>query len=269
MDTTLVTGGTGVVGSRVVGRLLDEGRPVRVLSRGARRPATLPETVEWAVGDITAGSGLGAALEGVGTVVHCASDSRHGRNDQIAVRHLIDASRAAGSPHVVYISIVGVDKVPLGYYRWKLEVERLLEASGLPCTVLRTTQFHDLLLAIAQRLIRLPVVPVPAGATCQPVDTGEVADRLVELATERPVGRAPDMGGPTVWTITDAVRAVMGASGGRRPLVEIPLPGRTMAAVRSGGLLTPENAVGKRGFREFLADAPVRDRTYGSAQRDA
>jgi uncharacterized protein YbjT (DUF2867 family) len=267
--TVLVTGGSGVLGALVVRRLLDAGVPVRVLSRQAARPGSVPEKAEWAVGDLAAGVGLRAALEGVGTVVHCASDSRKWRNDPLAARHLIDAARATGlSPHIVYISIVGIDRVPLGYYGAKLAVEEALAESGLPFTILRATQFHDLVLAAAQQLARLPVVPVPAGALSQPVETAEVAERLAELALGGPAGRVPDLGGPRVWAAADAARAVLRASGRRRPVLSLPLPGRAMRAVRAGGLLPPVDAErGRRGFEDFLADAPLKDRRYGAASR--
>lgn len=270
MDTILVTGGTGVLGAQVVRQLLDDGRQVRVLSRKEQRPATLPEKAQWAVGDLTAGTGLKEALAGVGTVVHCASDARRWKNDLSSIRHLIDAARpadGAAAPHVVYVSIVGIDRVPYSYYRAKLEVERLLAASGLPWTVLRATQFHDLLLVMAQQLSRLPVVLVPAGARVQPVDVDEVATRLAELAEGAPAGRVADMGGPKTWTLTDVVRAVVRASGRPRRVVSVPLPGKMMAALRDGGLLAPDDAAGHRGFEAFLADAPVSDRTYGAARR--
>lgn len=269
MDTILVTGGTGVLGGRVVRRLLADGRPVRVLSRRPRPGGTGPGGAEWAVADLTGGSGLAAALDGVGTIVNCASDPRHHADDLPGARHLAGAARAAGSPHLVHISIVGIDRVPLGYYRSKLAVEHILEESGLPLTVLRATQFHDLVLTMVQRLTRFPVVPVPAGAVAQPVDVGEVADRLAELATGAPAGRVPDLGGPRVLDFADAAHAVLRASGRVRPVVAVPIPGRTMAAVRAGGLLAPDTPSGHRTFDDFLAAAPLADRTYGAAQTPA
>lgn len=267
-DTVLVTGGSGVLGTPVVRRLLDSGMLVRVLSRRAERPKTVPEEAQWAVGDLTTGGGLRAALDGVGVVVHCATDSRRWRNDLTSARRLAEAAHGSGpAPHIVYISIVGVDRVPFGYYRVKLAVERLLADCGLPVTVLRATQFHDLLLAVAQRLIRLPVVPVPSGALFQPVETAEVAERLAELALGEPAGRVPDMGGPRVWDAADAVRAVLRASGRRRLVLPLPFPGKTMRAVRGGGLLLDGGTRGRRGFEAFLADAPVQVRTYGAASR--
>lgn len=272
MDTILVTGGTGVLGRSLVRRLADAGRPVRVLSRKAHPVSGMPEGVQWAVGDLAQGTGLPAALAGVGTVVHCASDPGRGRSDVGAALQLVEAAQAAGReegarpPHVVYISIVGIEDVPFGYYRSKVQVEKILRVSGLPWTVLRTTQFHDLALAVAQQLVRPPVALVPSGVRLQPVDSGEVADRLAELAMGEAAGRVPDMGGPRVWTLEELVRAVLKAAGRRRPVVAVPVPGALFAALRAGALLTPDHAVGRRGFEEFLAVAPVRDRRYGAAQ---
>jgi uncharacterized protein YbjT (DUF2867 family) len=266
--TVLVTGGSGVLGALVVRRLLDSGVRVRVLSRRAERPDTVPEKAEWAVGDLTEGTCLAAALDGVTSVVHCATDARKWRNDLTGARLLIEAARGVSPwPHLVYISIVGIDRVPFGYYRVKLAVERLLAESGLPFTVLRATQFHDLLLALAQRLARLPVVPVPSGALFQPVETAEVADRLAELAVGEPSGRVQDLGGPRMWDAVALARAVLKASGRRRPVLPLPLPGKAMKAVRAGGLLTLDDARGQRGFEDFLADAPLENHTYGAASR--
>ncbi len=269
MDTILVTGGTGVLGARVVRRLAADGRAARVFSRRPRRPGAAPDAAEWAVGDLTTGDGLEAALDGVTAVINCASDARRHETDVTAARRLAEAVRRSGEPHVVHISIAGIDRVPLGYYRSKLRAERVLEESGVPLTVLRATQFHDLVLAVAQQLTRLPAALVPSGAWTQPVDVGEVADRLAGLAATGPAGRVPDMGGPAPLTLADAARALLRVRGVRRPVVTVPFPGRVMAAVRAGGLLTPDGATGRIGFDDFLSTAPLTDRTYGAAQRHA
>ncbi|KUN01951.1 nucleoside-diphosphate sugar epimerase [Streptomyces yokosukanensis] len=241
MTTIVVTGGTGTLGRRVTERLRAEGHDVRVLSR-----RTQPYAVDLRVG----GSVLDAALAGVETVVHCASAPRGG--DEVAAERLIAAARRAGVGHLVYISIVGVDRVPLGYYRTKLAVERRIEASGLGWTVLRTTQFHDLLATILGSLAKPPVLLVPAGVPDQPVEVGEVADRLADLALAAPAGRVADMGGPEVRSLDSLARAYLRASGRRRAVAQVPLIGRTYRAARAGGLLTPERAVGRTTFEEYL-----------------
>jgi uncharacterized protein YbjT (DUF2867 family) len=248
MAPILVTGGTGTLGREVVVRLADAGRGVRVLSRRPR-PASESSGHEWAQGDLRRGGGLDQALAATDTVVHCATAPG---GDAAAARHLIEAARRAGTGHLVYISIVGVDRVPLGYYRAKLEVEHLLDASGLGVTVLRTTQFHDLIARACRALSRLPAMVVPARTSFQPISVDEVAERLVELAGAAPAGRVPDMGGPEILATTQLARAYLRATGKRRPVLALGLPGKTAAGYRSGGHLAPEQAVGRVGFEEFL-----------------
>ena len=138
MSTVLVTGGTGLLGRAVVARLTSAGHDVRVLSRTAPGSPAV-------VGDLATGSGLDDAVAGVDTVVHCGvrpARSPTGRRD----RHPVAGRcRPAGrfSPHLVYVSIVGVDRIPLAYYRAKAEAEREVALSGLPWTTLRATQFHE------------------------------------------------------------------------------------------------------------------------------
>jgi uncharacterized protein YbjT (DUF2867 family) len=132
----LITGGSGTLGRAVVERLLAAGHAVRVLSRRPR-PASVPAKAEWITGDLLVGDGLAGAVAGVAAVVHCASDPRRPRVDVDGTRKLIEAARAAGTPHLVDISIVGVDRVPYRYYQAKLAAERLIQASGLPWTILR------------------------------------------------------------------------------------------------------------------------------------
>lgn len=242
MTTILVTGGTGTLGRLVTERLRADGHEVRVLSRHAQ-----PYAVDLRKG----GPALDTAVAGVDTVVHCASTQTGG--DENAAEHLIAAARRAGVGHLVYISIVGVDRVPFGYYKAKLAVERQIERSGLGWTVLRATQFHDLLVRFFQGLGKPPVMLLPAGVSDQPVEVAEVAGRLAELALGAPAGRVPDMGGPEVRTFDSLARAWLAATGRRRRVVNMPLFGRAYRAFREGGHLAPERAVGQGTFEEYLA----------------
>ncbi len=119
--------------------------------------------------------------------------------------NLVRAAARAGAQHLVYISVVGADRVPVvsgvdrtmfGYFASKRAAERIVEDSGLPWTTLRATQFHDLTLMVAKQLAKMPVIPVPAGVRLQPIDAGEVATRLdrgQRLAAEPGIVR-PDAG---------------------------------------------------------------------------
>lgn len=254
MKTILVTGGTGTLGRAVVHRLTGTGHDVRVLSR---RPAPGdPAPYRWFTGDLSTGAGLDAAVSGVDAIVHCATEFPRFGRDLRGTRNLIDAARRAGSPHLVYVSIVGVDRVPTRYYRVKLAAERLVEGSGLPWTILRATQFHDLVRYMLDLLSRPPVMPVPAGVRVQPVDVADVAARLADLVTAGPAGRAPDMGGPRIQTAGELARAYLRASGRRRPIVPFALPGRVSGGYRAGGHLAPGHADGRITFEEYLAGRP-------------
>ncbi|WP_030946770.1 SDR family oxidoreductase [Streptomyces sp. NRRL S-646] len=242
MTTILVTGGTGTLGRLVTERLRSDGHEVRVLSRH-----TQPYAVDLRKG----GAGLEAAVADVDTIVHCATTQTGG--DEKAAENLVAAARRAGVGHLVYISIVGVDRVPYPYYRTKFAVEKLIEESGLGWTVLRATQFHDLLVMVFKALAKLPVMLLPARVSDQPVEVAEVAARLAELAAGAPAGRVEDMGGPEIRTFESLARAYLKATGRRRAVVNVPLWGRAYRQFRNGGHLAPEHAVGKGTFEEYLA----------------
>ncbi|MFB4312267.1 SDR family oxidoreductase [Actinomadura sp. GTD37] len=251
----LVTGATGTLGGPVVQRLREAGADVHGLSRREREPEP---GLTWHKGDLWTGDGVDAAVEGAETIVHCASDPLHPKRDLPAARRLVEAARRQGAPHLVYISIVGVDRIPYGYYRTKHAVERLVEDSGLPYTILRATQFHTLPNAVFDILTKVPgVVAVPRGLRDQPIDAAEVAARLADLALAAgPARRVADMGGPEVLTVEEMLRDYLAARGLRRPVrVPLPLPGKAGRGFRDGHHLTPDHAVGKRTWRQFLEEA--------------
>ncbi len=256
-STILVTGGTGTLGRLVVARLRDTGAKVRVLSRGRHDPTG---GVEFAVGDLTTGAGVDEAVAGVDTIVHCAGTTT---GDAEKARRLVRAAARAGAPHIVFISVVGADRIPVvsrldhalfGYFASKRAAEIVVAESGLPWTTLRAAQFHDLILTVARQLAKLPVLPVPSGVPYQPVDAAEVADRLVELALGEPAGLVPDIAGPHVHQLADLVRGYLRAAGKRRPIVPVRLPGGAARAIRAGGTVAPDRAVGTRTWAEFLAE---------------
>jgi uncharacterized protein YbjT (DUF2867 family) len=243
----LVTGGTGVLGRRVVERLGSEGVRTRVFSRSGK-----PGTIR---GDLLTGEGLEQAVQGVDSIIHCAS-SPFRKPRQVDVEgtgRLLEAASEAGVSHLVYISIVGIDRATsYPYYRVKLETERLIEAGPIPPTILRATQFYDLVLTAMRFLGRLPVMVVPRGFLGQPIDAGEVAGRLVDLVLSGPAGRVPDIGGPEVGTMADAARDYLMVKGSRRRIFEIPVPGKTARALREGALVCPDRAYGRIRWEDFL-----------------
>lgn len=252
----LVTGGTGTVGRPVVDGLMAAGHTVRVASRREHPGHELP--YQWAQVNYRSGSGWERALDGVGTVVHCANSMRGAR---IMDQRAVETAMRAGVEHFVYISIVGIDRIPFGYYRNKLATEQQLASCGMPYSILRATQFHDLAYLIVTALSAPWIVPLPAGWRLQPVEVREVAERLVALAGGPPAGRVADFGGPQVRGLPD-LAARYRESIGRRPrrALSIPVPGAVSAALRSGANLTPEHAAGSGTFEQFLARRAGRTR---------
>jgi uncharacterized protein YbjT (DUF2867 family) len=257
MQQILVTGGTGTLGRLVVPRLRSEGRKVRVLSRHKREAE---EGIEFVTGDLATREGIEAAVEGAEIIVHCAGSSK---GDEDKARNLVQAAKQAGTGHLVYISVVGADRVPVisgvdramfGYFASKLAAERVIAGSGLPWTTLRATQFHDLILLVAQQMVKLPVIPLPAGFRFQPVETDEVAARLAELALGAPAGLVPDLAGPKVYSTAELLHEYLRASHRYRLTIPLWLPGQAARAVRAGANLAPQQAVGHRTWEEFLAD---------------
>lgn len=242
----LVTGGTGALGRVVVERLLDDGHDVTVASRRTR-PDDVDARAGWATVDWRTGTGLDAALTDSDTVVHCA----HSYRGIDVERRLVDAAQRSGNPHVVYISIVGVDRIPFFYYRAKLAAERLFADSGVPWTVLRATQFHDLVRELFALGSRAPVLPV-LDVRVQPIDVTDVAARLAELAVGEPAGYAGELGGPEVHGMRELATTYLRVTRRSRPIVPIRLPGNAFRAYRAGGNLAPDRALGTVTFEDYL-----------------
>ncbi len=252
----LVTGGTGTLGRKVVRLLERADRHVRVLSRNT--PEEAPG--RHVIGDLATGEGVDGVMRGIDKIIHLAGSAN---GDDIKATTLVDAAGRADVSHIIFISVVGADLVPVesaidraafGYMAAKHRAEQIIANSGIPWTTLRATQFHDFVFDLAEQGSRMPVVPVFGGVRFQTVHAEEVAQRLVDLALGEPAGLVPDLGGPEIMPMADMVRDYLRATGRWRPLLPIRVPGRAYRAYREGANLTPDQAVGKRTWAEYLAD---------------
>ena len=243
MSVVLVTGGTGVLGSKVVPLLRERGHEVRVLSR---RPDAGTH-----VGNLYTGEGIDEAARDAELVLHAASDThRQGRSDLEQTQRLLEAS--IGARHLLYVSIVGIDRIPYGYYKRKLACEAAITARQIPNTILRATQFHELLAGGLAAAGRLPLAPLPLDWQFQSVAAAEVAERAAEILDGEPRGRATDFGGPEVLSARTIVDVWRERHGRPRRVVKLRLPGRFSSGLRDGRNTCPENADGRQRWAEFV-----------------
>jgi uncharacterized protein YbjT (DUF2867 family) len=246
VSTVLVTGGTGALGRHIVSLLRERGDDVRVLSR---RPGAGNH-----VGDLNTGEGVDDAARGAELVVHAATDRRLGRGDLDQTRHLLRAARDAR--HLLYVSIVGIDSIPYAYYRRKLECEQAIASSTTPYTILRATQFHELVGWLMRGAERLPLAPLPLDFRFQTVAAKEVAARIAELTRSDPQRAIVELGGPEVLTLEQMAHAWSDQRGRPRRLVRLPVPGNIGRAFREGRNTSPPHAEGTQTWAEFVASDP-------------
>ena len=246
----VVTGGAGDLGARVVRELEARGHEARPASRRSGM-------------DLASGEGVAEAIAGADAVVHAASNGAHAQAVDVGgTVNLMDAvRRQSDPPHVVYVSIVGIDANPYAYYRAKAMAERVIGLTGTPATIVRATQFH-VLAAFFARMGAGPVALSVGDMSMQPVDIDWVATRLAEVAT----GVAPaaytrhrDLAGPEVFTTAQLSDLIAEHDGRSAPkVVRLPAVGGAMQAFAQGRLVpTGEVETGGRTFREWLAAQPV------------
>ncbi|CAA9249270.1 MAG: hypothetical protein AVDCRST_MAG52-2032 [uncultured Blastococcus sp.] len=243
----LVTGGTGRLGQRLTEPLQHAGHAVRQMSRRGTGPGGVR-------GNLASGFDLPAALAGAEIVVHAASDPRGDpwQTDVAGTRRLVQAVDRDRLRHLVYLSIVGVDRIPYGYYRAKFAAEQVLLASGLPVTLLRVTQFHDFVDLLLDRARRGPVLPVPMGWRVRPVDVGEVAEHVVDVAGRPPAGGVVEYGGPEDLSAAELARTWAATRAPGAHVVATPVPGKLGAALRDGAALPGGGERGRRTYGQHL-----------------
>jgi uncharacterized protein YbjT (DUF2867 family) len=261
MDTVLVTGGSGHLGRDIVSRLKGSYR-VRVLGRSAGSD----QDVEWIRGDLATGEGMAEALAGAQILIHAATLSPAARRgyfvpkdlwnspsevDRDGTARLLDQAAAAGVGHVLYVSIVGIDRPRLPYLRRKLEAEYLVRQGPIPWSIARATQFHWLLDRMLGKMARLPIVPVP-DLQMETVDTTDFADYLVESVGQGPAGRLDDFGGPEVLTFSEAFEQWSQVRDGSVRTMRVPLPTAATNAAAAMSLSDPTSRHGRITWAEWL-----------------
>jgi uncharacterized protein YbjT (DUF2867 family) len=208
----VVIGGTGLIGSKVVATLRRGGHEVVAASRKGGV-------------DTVTGEGLKEAMVGAQTVIDLSNAPSFDANAvleffETSGRNLLAAEAAEGVRHHVVLSIVGTDRVPgQGYYRAKVAQEKLIEASSIPYTIVRSTQFFEFLGSIADANTDGMVVRLPSGLL-QPVAADDVASIVAEVALANPRNGIIEIAGPERSPFDDIIARYLKAIGDPRKVVK-------------------------------------------------
>jgi uncharacterized protein YbjT (DUF2867 family) len=260
MNQSLVIGGSGVLGSAVDEVLRSKGVPFHVGSRAPYKEDSyspiLPDaSLPWKRMDLISGEGLAEALAGVDTVFHLASDQRQVGNEPfeiVATRHLLSAAQKVGVKHLIYISIVGVETVPFGYYQAKLAAEQLIQRSGVPYSILRATQFYPFIDSMLGKM-RVPIGFVPKKFKVQPVPTSVVAERLVALAQHGPQVGVSAISGPAALDLGTLAQSWLKQRNLSKFVLNIPIVGEGMRRVARGDLTDAGATTSSPTWFDYLA----------------
>jgi NADH dehydrogenase len=245
----LLTGATGLVGSALLRRLIDEEQPVRCLVRNPRRLGPQRVRVQIALGDLTDPPSFRNAMRGVNTVVHLAASTRDQPRGSIeeftamATWRMLDAAQRAGVEHFVYFSLLGASEHSKArLFRSKAIAERSVADADIRSTVVASSLIYapgDRWLKLIERLARLPLLPVPGSghALCQPIWAEDVADCLAAVLRSgehrREAHRRYELAGPQTLTYDEVLREVLRSLHRERPLLHVPEPfaSRTLEAL--------------------------------------
>jgi uncharacterized protein YbjT (DUF2867 family) len=207
----VVIGGTGLIGTKLVNNLRQRGHEVVAAS-----PSSGVNTIT--------GEGLTKALEGAQVVVDVANSPSWEDNAvlqffETSGRNLLSAEAAAGVRHHVALSVVGTDRLLMsGYFRAKMAQENLIKASGIPFTIVRSTQFFEFVKGIAQTATEGQTVRLPS-ALMQPIASDDVAAALADAAIAEPLNDTVEVAGPESIRMDEFVRRFLSANGDPRKVI--------------------------------------------------
>lgn len=246
----VVIGGTGLIGTKLVNNLRRAGHEVLAAS---------PNT---GVNAVT-GEGLDAALAGAQVVVDVANspsfeDKAVLEFFEASGRNLLAAEKRAGVQHHVALSVVGTERLlGSGYFRAKMAQEKLIEASGVPYTILRSTQFFEFLGGIAQSGAGSDGVRI-STAHVQPISSDDVAAAMADVTLAAPLNGMREVAGPERVSLAELVQRYLAAIGDPRTVIaDANAP--YFGMVINDRSLTPDAnpLLGKIAFAQWIGTTPA------------
>jgi uncharacterized protein YbjT (DUF2867 family) len=240
-NLVLVTGGTGHLGRELVKKLVVNGRNVRLL---ATKPGAASD-VEWVKGDLASGEGIEESLRGVESVINAATFSPIARRGAVRLsdffyspsavdvggtQRLLEGAARAGVQHFLHVSVAGLEDTSLPYSRVKLSGESLVRHSSIPWSVVRATPYYYLIANMLAGLRYSPIWPLPSRPW-NPIDTSDVADRLVECLDDGRRGLREEIGGPEYLSLSEMACQFCKVTSRRRLIIQIPLSAMMMRRI--------------------------------------
>ena len=240
-------GGSGTAGSQAVAALERRGHEVRVLTRSTGQ-------------DVTTGAGMDTSLAGLDTLVDCLGVQK--ATERAARPVLVDGLRSTleraahlGVGHVVSLSILNCDRILMGYYQAKVAQEEVIRTAPLPGTVLRATQFPQLLDRSWRAMRSTGIIAAPSGLL-SPLDPRDVGDHLADAVEAGPHGPPLlQLCGPQDLQVREAAHAWRAANRSRRPVVPLPAVGGALRALAAGLFVDPGVPRGTRTFASWLEES--------------
>lgn len=254
MKKILITGGTGNLGKVIVDLLGKTGSGVFVLT--SQDGLQDSQNIRFIKGDLTDKDSLVDLKNQFDIIIHCASNALNSEAIDInGSRNLLDTVIYGKPEHFIYISIAGVDKSSFKYYQNKNRVENFIKESGIPYTIIRATQFHDLVL---QRIIK-PIAGVngkklliPQNLRFQSIDKKDVAQKVYEVTGQNPENEIICIGGPEILSLEKMIDIYLTLLNRDEITESIPPYNELQKIFTTGINLCPENKYGTITWSDYL-----------------
>ena len=245
----LVTGGTGMLGKELV-KILSENR-ITYFTTSRRCDVKDCYKIDLKNAEYEE---IKKAMEGKKIIFHLASDTKRFSKavDVGGTEKLVQAAKENKIEHFIYISIVGIENVPLGYYKNKLGAEKVIAHSGIPYTILRSTQFHDFIDIILTKLLKGPIILLPKRFKIQPIDTRVVAMEMFKLYGSEAQNKILNIGGPEVLTLEEALLKRLKVMRMNKAILNLPLFGKVSSQIRRGSLTCIEESIESQIWEEYV-----------------
>jgi uncharacterized protein YbjT (DUF2867 family) len=251
----VVIGGTGLIGSKLVSRLRENG-----IEAVAASPGTGVDSVT--------GEGLHEALRGAQVLVDVSNspdwaDDAVLRFFQTSSRNLLAAEAAAGVRHHVALSVVGSERLTeSGYFRAKLAQEELIKSSSIPYSIVRATQFFEFMNGIADSATDGNTVRLPP-ALIQPMAADDIAKELAQVAVGPPVNGTVEIAGPDRFRLDELIRGVLQGRNDPREVIPDPQARYFGIAPSERTLLPGDDArLGDTRFDDWLTNTAVTEASH-------